>query len=243
VLDGPYERSNNVVMGQLVAGPFLLAKASGKVAPGVLTVSACLANIVPDTWAIEWVKVDEHERIASAAEFGIDAHHLPDAIRWVTDHLGGGGFAWPNLFLNAAAARDFCRRFVAANVRLLQMSLPAPSLESFLILTTPPPQQPGYAPMGTIGVHEALAQRSVLTDIADSRGYEVLGFDGVSGFESSRCFALEGDFERLFGVHFNQWGLIDDESAAARCADYANGPEVSTCAVAWHPWLVIEHGL
>jgi hypothetical protein len=238
-----YEQSNKIVMEQLVAGPFLLAKASGKVPEGVLTVSACLADIVPDTWAIEWVKADEPDRLARAAQFGIDAHHLPDAIRWATDHLDGGGFAWPNLFLDASAARDFCRRFVTANVRLLQMSLPGPSLESFLILTTPPPQQPGYAPVGSVGVHEALARRLPLGDLAEQRGYEVLGFDGAAGFDSFRCNGLEGDFERLLGVQFNRWGLIDDGSAAARCADYANGPEVPTCAVAWHPWLVVEHAL
>ena len=230
-------------MEQLVAGPFLLAKESGKLAPGFVTVSACLAHIVPDAWTIEWAKVDESERLARAAEFGIDAQHLPDAIRWATDHFDGGGFAWPNLFLNAAAARDFRRRFVTATVRLLQMSLPEQSLESFLALTTPPPQQPGYAPVGPIGVYEALARRSVSTDLAERRGYEVLGFDGAAGFDSFRCNALEGDFERLFGVQFNQWGLINDWADAARCAEFANSPEVSTCALAWHPWLVLEHSL
>jgi hypothetical protein len=230
-------------MEQLVAGPFLLAKESGKLAPGLLSVSACLANIVPDSWTIEWAKVDETDRVTRAADFGIDTHHLPDAIRWATDHLDGGGFAWPNLFLNAGAARDFRRRFVTATVRLLQMSLPERNIESFLALTTPPPQQPGYAPVGSIGVHEALAQRSALTDLAERRGFEVLGFDGAAGFDSFRCNALEGDFQRLFGVRFNQWGLIDDGGDAARCAEFANGPDVSTCAVAWHPWLVIEHAL
>lgn len=230
------------MMEQLVAGPLLLTKESGKLPPGLLTASACLAPIAPDTWAIEWAKVEEPQRLACAAEFGIDARHLPDAIRWATDHLDGGGFAWPNVFLSAAAARDFHRRFVTTSVRLLQISLPLPSLESFLILTTPR-QQPGFAPVGSVGIHDALALRLPLTDLAERRGYEVLGFDGAAGFDSFRCNGLEGDFERLFGVQFNQWGLIDDRSAAARCADYANSPEVSTCAVAWHPWLVIEHAL
>ena len=79
--------------------------------------------------------------------------------------------------------------------------------------------------------------------MAEQRGYEVLGFDGAAGFDSFRCNSLEGDFEHLFGVQFNRWGLIDDGRAAARCAEYANSPEVSTCAVAWHPWLVVEHDI
>jgi len=238
-----YEQSNGIVIERLVAGPFLLAKESGKLAPGWLTVSGCLAHIVPGSWAIEWTGVEQAERHERAAEFGIGAQKLPDAIRWVTDHFDGGGFAWPNLFLNAAAARDFRRRFVSASVRLLQMSLPEENLESFLALTAPPPQQPGYAPAGTIGVHRAVAQRSILTDVAERRGYEVLGFDGTAGFDSFRCNGLEGDFARRLGVHFNKWGLVDDAGDAARCAEFARDPEVSTCAIAWHPWLVSEHDL
>jgi len=69
---------------------------------------------------------------------------------WATDHFNGGGFAWPNVFLSAAPARDFRRRFVKATVRLLQISLPEQMLDSFLALTAPPPQQPGYAPVGSI---------------------------------------------------------------------------------------------
>jgi hypothetical protein len=230
-------------MERLVAGPFLLAKDSGKLPPGLLTVSPCLADIAPDAWAIEWASVDETERLARAAAFGIDAHHLPDAVRWATNHFDGGGFVWPNLFLNAAAAREFHRRFVTAGVRLLQMSLPEQMVESFLALTTPPPPQPGFNPVGSIGVHEALAQRATLTDLDGQRGFEVLGFDGASGFDSFRCNALEGDFQRLFGVQFNRWGLIDDVGDAARCAEFANGSEVSTCAIAWHAWLVTEHAL
>lgn len=242
-MDGLTNIIDETVMERLVAGPFLLAKESGKLAPGLLTASGCLADIVPDSWTIEWVKMEETERLARAARFGIDAHHLPDAIRWATDHFERGGFVWPNLFLNAAAARDFHRRFVTAPVRLLQMSLPEQMVESFLALTTPPPQQDGYAPVGSIGVHEALARRSAVIDLGDRRGFEVLGFDGAASFDSFRCNELENDFERLFGVQFNQWGLIDDLGDATRCAEFANGPEVSTCAGAWHPWLLTEHVL
>jgi hypothetical protein len=225
----------------LIAGPFLLTRDSGKLPPGLITVSPCLANVAPDCWAIEWSKTPEAERLACAAEFGIDARDLPNAIRWATDHFDAGGFLWPNMFLDAATAREFRRRFVRVTVRLLQIALPEDMLEPFLALTAPPPQQPGYAPVGAVGVHQALSHRSVLANTGESRGFEVLGFDGAAGFDSFRCNALDKDFQRLFGINFNQWGLIDDATEARRCAEYANGPEVSTCAVAWHPWLVTEH--
>lgn len=230
-------------MERFVAGPFLLARESGKLAPGVLTASACLADIAPDTWAIEWAKVDHADRLERAAKFGIDAAQIPEAVRWATDHLEGGGFAWPNVFLDAAAAREFHRRFVTTDVRLLQISLPEQMLESFLALTTPPPQQPGFAPAGSMGAHVALALRTPLTDDDGQRGFDVLGFDRASGFDSFRCNGLEVDFQRLFGVQFNRWGLIDGLPDAVRCAEFANQPDTNTCAVAWHPWLVTEHPL
>jgi hypothetical protein len=225
---------------RFVAGPFLLAKESGKLAGGLLTVSACLADIVPDSWAIEWVREEEAARLERAATFGINARQLPEAIRWVTDHFGEGGFAWPNVFLNATVAKEFHQRFVTGTIRLLQMSLPEDLIESFLDLTAPR-QQPGYAPIGASGVHQVLAKRSPLTESGERRGFEVLGFDGAAGFDSFRCNGLEADFERLFGIQFNQWGLIDDFADAARCAQFANSPDVSTCAIGWHPWLITEH--
>jgi hypothetical protein len=228
-------------MERFVAGPFLLAKESGKVPPDVLTVSACLADITPDVWAIDWAQVDDAERLKRAAQFGIDSQHLPDAVRWVADHFDGGGFVWPNLFLDAPPAREFHRRFVTVAVRLLQMSLPEEMVEHFLDLTNSPPSTPGFAPVGVLGVHATLARRAVLTDPGGFRGFEVLGFDGVSGFDSFRCNALDTDFERRLGAQFNRWGLINPLRDAIRCAEFANGE--TTCAVAWHPWLVTEHPL
>jgi hypothetical protein len=228
---------------RFAAGPFLLAKESGKLPPGILTVSACLADIAPDLWAIGWATVDATERLARAALFGIDVKHLPGAIRWATDHLDGGGFAWPNVFLDESAAREFHRRFMTTAARLLQVSLPEHMLEAFLPLTSPPPPQAGFAPVGAIGLHQALAQRVALADLNGQRGFEVLGFDGASGFDSFRCNGLESDFQRLLGGQFNRWGLIDAVGDATRCAEFANGPDISTCAVAWHPWLVMERAL
>ncbi len=227
--------------GTFAAGPFLLVRESGKLSPGVITVSSCLAHVGPETWALEWTRDDGAERIARAAEFGIIGERLRDAIRWTTEHLGGGGFAWPNVFLEAAPAREFARRFVTVPMRLLQIWLPTEYLDEILALTTPPPQQPDYAPVGTVGIHDALARRIVGQPSGEGRGFEVLGFDGAAGFDSFRCHGLEDDFAKLFGVRFNEHGLFDDLDEARRCAEHANSPEVSTCAVAWHPWMVTEY--
>jgi hypothetical protein len=226
-----------------VAGPFLLSRESGKVAPGVLTASACLADIAPDDWAIEWCKIEHAERLRKAAVWGIGEHDLPSVIRWATDTFNAGGFLWPNLFLDAATAREFQRRFVSVPARLTQISLPRTMVDDFLALSTPPMSPKDFAPTAAPGIHQALARRLPANADGDDRGFDILGFDGAAGFDSFRCNGLEADFERVLGVRFNQWGLVDDVEQAHRCADLANGPDVATCAVAWHPWRVVEHAL
>jgi hypothetical protein len=109
-----------------------------------------------------------------------------------------------------------------------------------LALAAPLPQRSGYAPSGATGVYQALLKRAPLS-AADHRGFEVRGYDRYGGgFDSCRCHAFGRDFAAL-GAEYNQWGLIVEESQADRCAAFANGPEISTCADGWHPWLVVEH--
>jgi hypothetical protein len=87
-------------MERFVAGPFLLAKERGKLAPGLVTVSACLADIVPDIWAIEWAKIDERERLARAAHEGrvralnrVVADRVLDMLLAAAPFLAGLGLA------------------------------------------------------------------------------------------------------------------------------------------------------
>ena len=109
---------------QAVAGAYLLVKPRPPLAPGVLTASACLADIAPNCWAIEWVKVQEGEREESAARLGIRAEDLPAVIQWATDHFARGSFGWPNVFLDLEAAWGFRRRFLSPEIHLLGIALP-----------------------------------------------------------------------------------------------------------------------
>ena len=229
--------------GKYVAGPYLLVKPGDRLPADALSVSSCLADAVPDSWAIEWAKVEDAERVERAARVGISSGVLPKVIEWATEHFDGGGFAWPNVFLDLEVAREFQRRFLTGSIRLLQISLPQNLVESFLSMAGPPPQQPGYAPVGATGVYEALSARNPLTDRSGVRGFEVLGYDSAGRFESFRGNGLETELQHVFNIQFNQWGLIEDEATALQCAEYANDPQVSTCATVWHPWLIVEHSL
>jgi hypothetical protein len=216
-----------MIVGTYVVGPVFVVKTGDQLPPGALTVSHCLAAVAPDTWALEWVDTAPAERNALAAECGISPEDLPEVVAWATDRLGRT-FGWPHVFLELDAALEFRRRFLPDGFRVLQIALPEDFVASFLAMAAPPPQQPGYAPNGETGVYEALFKQVRGVPAGERRGFEVLGYDRYGGgFHSFRCNALEVDFVNL-GTSFNQWGLIDDEAQALKCAEWANSPAVGT---------------
>jgi hypothetical protein len=225
-------------METYLAGPLFLVSSSNALPSSALTVSACLAVIAPDTWAIEWVSTSEADRIEAAARCGIPESRLSEVIDWATDKFDHG-FAWPNAFLDIATAQEFRRQFLGQGFRLLQIGLAERLAPSFLELAAPPPQQVGYSPMGSTAAHECLGMKRRLTE-GEPRGFEVLGYERYGGgFESFRCFGgLPEDFVRL-GATFSSWGLIDDEACALRCAGLAG--ETGSCADVWHAWAIVEH--
>jgi hypothetical protein len=226
-------------MAAYLAGPFFLMKPTGELPAGVLTVSHCLATVAPDTWAIDWVSVTDTDRAEAAARCEIADERVSAAIEWATERFGVA-IGWSHALLDLDAAREFRRLFLPPTFQLLQIGLPEGALSSFLALSAPPPQQPGYAPVGASGAYEAVVKKTVLS-AGERRGHEVLGYDRYGGgFHSSRCHSFEQDLAAL-GASLNRWGLIDDAEAARRCAEYAGGK--GTCADGWHPWLIVEHAL
>ena len=61
-----------------VAGAYLLVKPGPLIGAGGLTASACLAEMAPDSWAIEWANVEpaDRERQAVAARHTCRRHPL-----------------------------------------------------------------------------------------------------------------------------------------------------------------------
>ena len=223
-----------------VAGAYLLVKPGPLIGAGGLTASACLAEMAPDSWAIEWANVEPADRERQAVQFGIPVNAIPEVIKWAADEFDRH-FKWPNVFTELTAARKFRERFIPGGVHLVGVGLPADLVPAFLSLSAPPLAQPGYAPVGATGVHEVVRAGQVLAAGGEFRGFEVLGYDEAGQFCSFRCNGLEVDFQKELGVQFNRWGLLNKESAARQCAEYAGRPEVGTCARWWHPWAVVEY--
>jgi hypothetical protein len=224
-----------------VAGAYMLLKPGPAIPTGGLTASSCLAEMAPDSWAIDWVKVEPGERVRHAATLGIPPEALALVVDWATEEFDRR-FKWPNVFTEPEAAREFRQRFIpGGGVRLVGLGLPADLVPAFLSLTAPPPQQAGYAPVGAAGVHEVLSTGLGLEASGEFRGFEVLGYDGAGQFCSFRCNGLEVDFQKELAAQFNRWGLLDEQAVARRCAEYASRPEVGTCVSWWHPWALLEY--
>lgn len=61
-----------------IAGAYLLVKPGPSLGAQGLTASACLADVAPDSWAIEWVSVEPGEREPRAKRLGIRVEALSE---------------------------------------------------------------------------------------------------------------------------------------------------------------------
>jgi hypothetical protein len=199
------------------------------------TASDCLSEVAPDTWAIEWVRMDEAERLTEAERFGIPRDRVPEAISWVTSRFDQD-FGWPNVFLTLEAAREFCSRFVPgdSDAAILGLSLAGEDVEGFLQRCKPPEQE------GASGVYLSLSRRLAPAAGGERLGSEVLGADHGS-FHSSLCNALERDFERRSGARPNALGLYDDHALARQCAASVDRGDTGAEPGAWYAWSLLRY--
>lgn len=238
IVTGLAESDDTAAAANVAAG-YVLAQAGTHIGPEGLTLSACLAEMAPGAWALEWVGAPD-EREAHATALGITPERLPDLLAWTTNAFGTD-FLWPHFFPSLTVARDFHRLFLPARTRLLGFALPADLVDGFLTVAAPPPPPPGYSPGGPTGAVELLQQRRPLEPGGAPRGFEPLGYEVTGQFCSFRCNGLETHLQREFGTTFNEWGLLENEHVARRCAEYAGRPATAPCAPYWHPWLIHEY--
>jgi len=122
---------------------------------------------LPDTWCLDWTT----------------PHHIPpwfepNGVPAITDHCSSAfetSFLWPSLMSDVVWARAFHRRWGRPNgCRLVAWGCAAADTLMVIKASQPPPQQAGYAPMGSLG-HHTMAQRAISVDPSWTiLGWEVL---------------------------------------------------------------------
>jgi hypothetical protein len=199
------------------------------------TASDCLAGVAPDTWALEWVQMEEAERLAAAEDFGLPRDRVPEIIAWATSRFDQD-FGWPNVFLTLEAARKFCARFVPgdSDAAILGLALTREDAEDYLQRCKPRERE------GAPGVYQSLTRRLEPEAGGQRLGSEVLGFDHGS-FHSSLCNALERDFAGKFGARPNAQGLYDDHALARQCAAHVGRDAVGAEPGVWLAWTLTRY--
>ncbi len=206
-----------------------------------LSASGCFSHFIPDTWCIEWTTETPEIRIEQSKAFGLDFAGLAKATSWVTpkfDH----SIAWPNVILDIQVARQLVETFLIAlpDVKVLELALHRSQVDPFCQKAEPPPQQPGFAPVGRQGVHEAILKGKLPTERGRILGFEPLVFEYMLSC-SWLCNGLETAVAEHLNIRPNRHGFIDTFDDACRCVDYIARDDVGAEPGLWLPWLIIDH--
>jgi hypothetical protein len=209
--------------------------------PHIVSASGCIARFVPETWCIEWTQDNRDRRIEQAGAFGLDSAALAEITAWVTARFDDS-ILWPNVMVDLETARELVSQFLRAlpDVKVLELALHRSMTESFCHEAEPSPQEPGYAPIGRQGVHEAILKGKPASGGGQVLGFEPLVFNYTLSC-SWLCNGLETAIDREFGIRPNPHGLITGFDEAYKCVEYISRPDVGAEPGLWLPWLLVDH--
>ncbi len=237
------------IADHIVAGYYLVRIAnrpeyvSAELMPDrILSISDDICNSFPDTWVIDWTSENIEERIERASEFAIPAANLEKVVSWGTKTFSKA-FAWPNVFYSVDNARAARTQFLSHldDIVLIGLGLHKLNVDQFLSASKPPPQQPGFAPVGATGVFEIASRRDNLAENGRSLGYELLVAQHGLLTCSWLCNGLEKTFSENIGVRPNTHGFISSFEEASRCIKYMSDAAVGAEPGLWLPWLIVKY--
>jgi hypothetical protein len=154
--------------------------------------------------------------------------------------------AW-NVFFGLEEAREAARSILgrAVDLELWGAGLHRDLLSAYCDASNPPAPQPGFAPIGASGIHEATCTRSApLAEKGVVLGHELLIDDLACAFNSPESLHLgERDHLRFLGVVPNGLGLIDSFDDALACARRLDSVAAATPhpIIGWRPWLIVRY--
>jgi len=203
----------------------------------IVTVSTCIVESYPDSWALSWVKTTPDQVRQIRETLALKDSELAELRSWVGQAMNDGHFGWPNVFFSLRAAREFRERFlgVLQESRIVGLSLATDVAAAFLREEAP---QEGH---GAPGVWTMLTRGVRLNRPTSPLGFDVLGAEYGGAFHTFSCNGLEQEFNEKLGITFNRYGLIDDYLRAVTASEYTNRDEVGAEPVAWYPFRVDDY--
>jgi hypothetical protein len=202
----------------------------------IVTVSECLTQTLPNSWAIEWMQDDQKRRQESARRCGLDGDDIERFILWTTERVNRDEIGVNNVMFSKSTADDLLQSFAfdRTDWRLLALGLRKDRIESFLANL-----RPDQGPR-TFGVRDAVKHRKEPNPKGDLLGYDVLGMNGCGEFHSWFCNSLEERIATELGIRPGPDGLLATYAEAEACAEYAARPGAAE-PVAWHPFAMINY--
>jgi hypothetical protein len=222
---------NNYIAGGFFVVPRISrpADASDLLPRNILTVSSCLATIVPDTWAVDLGYPADEDRADGATKLSIAPALIPDLVKWVTAEIGPDP---PSAFHSLTAAREFHRRFITQpGVLVIGIGLHRSLRDSF-------DAQIDKDPTKGHGLLERVQQNDLLPGGGIVLGYEPLGFCGGS-FHTWLCNISADQVNKRLGIRPNENGLISTVEEGTRVVHYIT--EAGAEPAIWEPWMVVEY--
>lgn len=207
----------------------------------IFSASGCISPRIPDTWCIEWTQDTLGSRIEDAEAFALDSAALDKVTAWATQRFDKA-IRWPNVIMDIHSALELVDLFLGAlpDIRVFELGLHRSMTDEFCREAEPPPQEPGFAPMGRQGVHEALLEANTPIPGGGILGFEPLVLDGSLSC-SWLCNGLETVVAETLEIRPNKHGLIARFDDARRCVEYISRDDVGAEPGLWLPWLMIDH--
>jgi hypothetical protein len=215
------------------------ATLSGDLLPEkVLTVSPCLNESFPNSWALDWVKCTDEERAASASRLGIPSTDLPRVSARVGELFNSGALAWPNVWRQLEVARSVTRELLeeSGDLALVGVGVPREFVAPLLSELAPQSQE------GAPGVYLAALADERMSAGGSLAGWEVLGFER-GACHSWLCNGIHVDAASRVERFLGALGLLESEAAAREILRImAEDPEKAEPAT-WVPAAVVQYDL
>lgn len=204
----------------------------------ILTLTSCLTELFPDSWAIEWVRCSDDDRAARAARFGVPASDVQALVRTVTELHDTEDIGWPNVWNKLEAARRLIGEALSnpSDIVLVGAGIPADFVEEFLSRLAPEP------PEGPCGAFQMATARQALASGGEFLGWEVLGFDRA-GCHSWLCNSLHIAAAERLGVQLGNFGLLSSEQAARDVIQMIAEDPSKAEPAAWVPTGIVRYAL
>lgn len=203
-----------------------------KVPSKVYTVSDCICDIFPSTWALPWVTSRDWELERAKSVFGIlDFDSIHTHLNQLFDQEL---FGWPNVICDLKTAHTIYNGYLRniEDIKLLAIGLPTQYMDEVL-----EDLQPGEG-QGSSGLFLNLSKR-ILLDCTKELGFDVLGLDYPS-LHSHLCHGINYEICDEYSIPTNIHGFIDSFAEAEKLAEVLLEPQSGAEPAFWLPWKVVE---